>query len=63
MDGPFAEAKELVGGYAIFNLESMAEAGEQAKRFMAVHTEVLGPSYQGETEILRFYEMTEQGPR
>jgi len=36
-DGPFAEAKEVVGGYAIFEAESMAEAIELTRRFLKVH--------------------------
>ena len=33
IDGPFAESKELIAGYAIFDLPSMAEAVEWGKRF------------------------------
>lgn len=50
-DGPFTEAKELVGGYAILRAATKAEAIAHGKRFMALHAEVLGPSYQGELEI------------
>jgi hypothetical protein len=32
-DGPFAESKELVGGYFIIKAESMEEASELAKGF------------------------------
>jgi hypothetical protein len=32
IDGPFAETKELVAGYWIWNVESMAEAVKWAKR-------------------------------
>jgi hypothetical protein len=35
-DGPFAEAKELVGGYAILQFASKAEAMEWTKRFVQV---------------------------
>lgn len=51
VDGPFAEAKELVGGYAIFELASQEEAIELARQFMKVHSDVLGPSYEGEVEV------------
>lgn len=37
MDGPFAEAKEVVGGYAILKADSMDEAIELTKRFLKVH--------------------------
>ena len=35
-DGPFAEAKELVAGFAIVDVGSKAEAVELAKRFLSV---------------------------
>src|SRR5580692_11331268 len=37
LDGPFAEAKEVVGGFAIFELKSKEDAIEGAKRFMELH--------------------------
>jgi hypothetical protein len=43
-DGPFAETKELIGGFAIVNAKSKAEAIELAKRFLSVMGE-------GESEI------------
>jgi len=50
-DGPFAEARELVGGFAIFELPSKEAAVESSQRFMALHARVLGDSYRGEVEI------------
>src|SRR5262245_66270209 len=38
-DGPFVETKELVGGFAVFEVKSREEAIEQALRFMRVHKE------------------------
>jgi hypothetical protein len=38
-DGPFAETKELIGGYAIVQANSHAEAVELARRFVQVHIE------------------------
>ncbi|WP_037680317.1 YciI family protein [Streptomyces griseus] len=38
-DGPFTEAKEAVGGYAIVQAKDMAEAIEWTKRFLKVHEE------------------------
>lgn len=32
-DGPFAEAKELIAGFAILEVDSLAEAVEHARRF------------------------------
>ncbi len=51
VDGPFAETKELVGGYAIFDLKSKEEAMEMGRHFMQIHADILGPSYEGELEI------------
>lgn len=50
-DGPFSEAKELIGGYAILRAGSKAEAIEHGRRFMSVHRDTLGPEYVGELEI------------
>ena len=36
-DGPFTEAKEVIGGYAILEAESMEEAVELTERFLEVH--------------------------
>jgi hypothetical protein len=54
-DGPFAELKEIVGGYAVFELPSKEEAVERAKRFMQLHLDVLGPAYEGECEVRPMY--------
>ncbi len=35
-DGPFAEAKELIAGFAILDVKSKEEAIEHAKRFAAL---------------------------
>jgi hypothetical protein len=35
-DGPFTEAKELIGGYAIVRAGSREEAIDQARQFLAV---------------------------
>ncbi|HEU5297676.1 MAG TPA: YciI family protein [Burkholderiaceae bacterium] len=36
-DGPFAETKEVIGGYAILEAESKEEAVELTRRFLKVH--------------------------
>jgi len=33
IDGPFAEAKELIAGFAILDVDSLAEAVEHARKF------------------------------
>ncbi len=35
-DGPFTEAREVIGGFAIVQLDSMAEAVDLAERFLKV---------------------------
>jgi hypothetical protein len=50
-DGPFAESKEVIGGYAIMRADSRAEAIELARRFLQVHADVLGKSYRGQVEV------------
>ena len=39
VDGPFAETKEVIGGYAIFELASKEEALVYAQRFVDAHVE------------------------
>ena len=53
-DGPFTEAKEVVGGYAVFELKSKEEALEGAKRFMELHKKHW-PGWEGETEIRQMF--------
>jgi len=37
VDGPFTEAKEVIGGYAVLEAQSKAEAVELTRRFLKVH--------------------------
>ena len=37
LDGPFAETKEVIGGYAILEAQSKAEAVELTRRFLEAH--------------------------
>jgi hypothetical protein len=48
-DGPFTEAKELVGGFAILKADSKEEAIQLAKNFLSV----VG---QGECELRQLYD-------
>jgi hypothetical protein len=36
LDGPFTEAKELIGGWAVLEVRDKAEAIEWTKRFLAI---------------------------
>jgi hypothetical protein len=49
-DGPFTEAKEVVGGYAIFEVPSKKEAIEETLKFMQLHKDHW-PEWEGETEV------------
>lgn len=62
-DGPFIEAKEVIGGYAIIQAKSKEEAIELGKAFMKVHTDVLGPSYEGELEIRQMFDCSPEGAK
>jgi hypothetical protein len=61
-DGPFAEAKELIGGFAILRADSKAEAIELGKQFMKLHQDVLGPEYEGTLEIRQVFDPSDFGP-
>jgi hypothetical protein len=50
-DGPFSEAKELIGGYAILRADSSAAAIDLARRFMQAHADALGTAWDGEVEV------------
>jgi len=54
-DGPFAESKEVVGGFAILQANSKEEAIELTKKFL----EVAGD---GECEIRQLFTASETGP-
>ena len=56
IDGPFAEARELIGGYAILEVDSRAEAIRMGSEFMDLHARVLGPSFEGELEMRQLFE-------
>jgi hypothetical protein len=55
IDGPFAETKELIAGYWLWEVKNMAEAVEWVKR---CPNPMPGPS---EIEIRPFYEMSDFG--
>jgi len=53
IDGPFVEAKEVVGGYAIFDLRDKEEAVAMAKEFMQLHLDHM-PGWEGTCELRAF---------
>jgi hypothetical protein len=49
-DGPFTESKEVIGGWAILELPSKAEAIRVATEFMELHRKHW-PDFEGESEV------------
>ena len=49
-DGPFTETKEVIGGYAVLEAKSLADAVELTKRFLRVH----GDEWNLECEVRPF---------
>ena len=56
VDGPFAETKELIAGYWVWNVKSMDEAVEWVKRCPNPHKD------DSDIEIRPFFEMEDFGP-
>ena len=56
-DGPFAEAKEVVGGFSIMEFKTREEALANAREFMELHRKHW-PEFEGECEVRPF----EAGP-
>ena len=53
VDGPFVEAKEVIGGYAVFELPGKEEALASAKEFMQLHKDLM-PGWEGTCELRAF---------
>jgi hypothetical protein len=53
-DGPFAEAKEVIGGFAIFEAPSKADVLKWSTRFMELHKQHM-PGWDGECEIRQMF--------
>ena len=58
VDGPFAEAKELVAGYTLIQVRSREEAMEWARRFPAP----MGDGVDAEIEVRQLFEMSDFAP-
>jgi hypothetical protein len=50
IDGPFTESKEIIGGYALMEVESDQEALDLATQFMELHR-IHWPDFEGESEL------------
>lgn len=53
IDGPFVEAKEVIGGYAIFEFRDKDEALAAAVEFMQLHKDLM-PGWEGTCEVRAF---------
>jgi hypothetical protein len=53
IDGPFVEAKEVIGGYAIFELRDKEAAVAAAVEFMQLHKDYM-PGWEGTCEVRAF---------
>ena len=60
-DGPYAEAKEVVGGYAILEARSHEEALAGARRVAEIHVQHW-PGWEGSVEIRRISGPEEGAP-
>ena len=54
-DGPFAETKEVIGGWAILKADSKAEALRISREFMELHR-THWPQFEGEAEVRPMFE-------
>src|SRR6185295_3681611 len=54
IDGPFTETKEVVGGFAVFEVESKQEMIDATVKFMELHREHW-PGWEGETEVRQVF--------
>src|SRR5262245_53129457 len=54
IDGPYAEVKEVIGGFSIFDLKSKQEAIDAAVAFMEI-TRKLWPGWEGECELRQMW--------
>src|SRR6201981_1652741 len=62
IDGPFPEAKEVVGGFAILEYKSKKEALEGALGFMELHKRYW-PGWEGETEVRQIWGPEDFAPK
>jgi hypothetical protein len=50
-DGPFTEAKEVIGGFFLLEAKDKATAVEMTRRFVDLHRRVLGADFLLECEV------------
>ena len=54
-DGRFVDAKDLVGGYSVYELVDVAEANEKARAFLHAHLDTW-PGWEGWVEVRQLME-------
>jgi len=60
-DGPFAESKEVIGGYAVYSVSSREEIVEWTTRFMEIHRQYW-PEWEGVSEVRQIFEASDFAP-
>jgi hypothetical protein len=58
-DGPFTEAKEIIGGYWLIEVSSKEEAVEWAKRCPAIQGPASTPDYSGPVPVIEIRQVFE----
>ena len=61
-DGPFTEAKEVIGGYAVLQAASREEAIEITRVFMVLHQKHW-PEWEGESELRPIFDPADIPPQ
>lgn len=54
-DGPFSESKEVIGGYAVYDVSSKDEMLEWTRRFMQIHIDHW-PGWEGVSEVRQIFD-------
>lgn len=54
VDGPFTETEEVIGGYAIYEVDSQVEAVEWSRRLMELHRRHW-PGWTGGSEVRQMF--------
>lgn len=54
-DGPFVESKELVGGYAVYDVPDVAAAVRKSEAFLDIHRKAW-PGWEGWIEVRAYFE-------
>jgi hypothetical protein len=60
-DGPFTEAKEVFGGFAVYSVPSRADAIRLSEEFLELHRQHW-PGWEGEVEIRQLFDPADMGP-